>query len=87
MPDYPIAFIKQGEILEESGLATQALAAYEAAVQAAPDNTDAVLTLATAYRRRGMIDEAIAMLELGLKLDPTREGAQAALDRLKAGLP
>ncbi len=84
-PDYPFAYIKQGELLDETGLETQALAAYEAAVQAAPDSVDAVLTLATAYRRRGMVDEAIAMLERGLQLDPTREGAREALERLKGG--
>ena len=54
-------------------------------MQAAPDSVDAVLTLATAYRRRGMVDEAIAMLERGLQLDPTREGAREALERLKGG--
>ena len=84
-PDYPFAYIKQGELLDETGLTAQALTAYEAAVQAAPDSVDAVLTLATAYRRRGMVDEAIAMLERGLQLDPTREGAREALDRLKGG--
>jgi len=37
-------------------------------VQAAPDSADAVLTLASAYRRLGMTTEAIAMLERGLQL-------------------
>ena len=84
-PDYPFAYIKQGELLDETGLSRQALTAYEAAVQAAPDSADAVLTLATAYRRLGMTDQAIAMLERGLQLDPTRQGAREALERLKGG--
>ncbi len=83
-PAYPFAYIKQGELLDELGQPDQALAAYQAAVAAAADHADAVFTLAAAYRKRGLTAEAIAAYEAGLALDPTREGAQRALEELRS---
>jgi tetratricopeptide (TPR) repeat protein len=83
-PSYPFAYVRQGEILDELGLPDQALTAYRAAAAAAPDNADAVFTLAAVYRKRGMTSEAIVAYEAGLAIDPTREPARLALEELRA---
>lgn len=82
---FPFAYIKQGEILDELERSEEALRAYQAAVRAAPANADAHFTLASAYRARDMIDEAIRELEAGLAIDPERSAARNALERLKIG--
>lgn len=82
-PDFPFAQVRRGELLEKRGDQPAALAAYQAAVKAAPGNADAHFSLAFAYRRAGQVDEAIAELEAGLALDPGRETARQALDELK----
>jgi tetratricopeptide (TPR) repeat protein len=85
-PEYPFAYIKQGEILDELGEQDQALNAYLAAVQAAPGSADAWFTLASVYRKRDLTQEAIEALQAGLAIDPNRDGPRRALLELQTGV-
>jgi Flp pilus assembly protein TadD/uncharacterized membrane protein len=86
-PDFPYAWVRQGELLEQEGDLTDAIARYRSAATVAPNNPDARLVLAYALSRSGQVKEAIAEFEAGLALDPTREAARQALDRLQSDNP
>jgi tetratricopeptide (TPR) repeat protein len=83
-PDFPTSYIRQGALLEAQGYVEPALAAYRAAVDAAPGNADAHFALAYALRRAGLAAEAISAFEAGLAIEPDRESARQALDALIA---
>lgn len=82
-PDYPWALVRRGELFEKAGDTRAALREYRAAVKAAPANADIQFTLAYALARAGQKRDAIKAFEAGLKLDPTREAARNALERLQ----
>ena len=82
--DFPYAHLREGTLLEETGDLAGAIVAYQAAVAIAPDNADAHLTLAYAYRRDGQRDLAITEFQAGLALDPARDSARQALEGLQA---
>ena len=84
-PDYPFAYVRRGELLEQRGEIDAALDALRAAAAVAPENADVQFTLAYALQRAGLTDEAIAAFEAGLALDPNRQAAQEALDALRSG--
>ncbi|MBE2235195.1 MAG: glycosyltransferase family 39 protein [Anaerolinea sp.] len=81
-PDFPLAYIRQGALLEEQGATEAALTAYRAAVSRAPQSADAHLVLAYALARAGRGPEALAAFEDALALDPTRSEEQPALQAL-----
>jgi tetratricopeptide (TPR) repeat protein len=53
-------------------------------IQIKPDYADAHRNLASAYASMGRTEDAIAQLELALKLDPSLAAARDGLDRLRA---
>ncbi len=83
-PDFPYAWVKVGDLLEKAGEADQALAAYETAVEADPQDVNLRFILAYAYRHLGTPEQAIAAFEAALSMDPSREAARKVLEELKA---
>lgn len=82
LPDFPFAHVRRGELLEQRQEMAAALDAFRAAAAAAPQNADVQFTLASALRRAGLTEEAIAAFEAGLALDPDRSEARQALEEL-----
>ena len=86
-PEYPWAYMRRADLLAKDGKTDAALQDYRTATQVAPDNPDIHFAVANAYLRAGQREAAIAELEAGLKLDPSRQTAQKALQELQAGQP
>jgi len=66
------------------GRLPEAVAHFEQVIQIKPDYADAHRNLASAYASMGRTEDAIAQLELALKLDPSLAAARDGLDRLRA---
>ena len=86
-PEYPWTYMRRADLLAKAGKTEAALQDYRTAAQAAPDNPDIHFAVANAYLRAGQREAAIAELEAGLKLDPSRQTAKKALQELLAGQP
>lgn len=82
-PEFPWALMQRAALFEQRGDTAAALKDYKAAVNLAPDNADIRFAVAGAYVRAGREKAAIAELEAGLELDPTRQPARDLLQRLQ----
>src|SRR5688500_6884722 len=64
------AYLEQGEILASAGLEEEALARFEPALDAAPENPEVIEAVGRALLNLGRLEEAEASFLDALELDP-----------------
>ena len=85
-PEATFAHINLGVVQRELGDWASARAAFERAVEAAPDRTDLKLELASIVERQGQLGEAEAMYANLVKTNPELENAWFRLGYLRLQL-
>ncbi len=81
-PDYPWAYIREGQAKERTGQAELAFAAYRRAIDVAPKDADVRFFVANVYLRSNRREDAIRELQAGLELAPDREKPRQTLEEL-----
>lgn len=81
---YPRLYYNMAWFLYRMGEYEESIEVYEALNEALPNAADVKLNLALAYRDIGRHDDARAILEEGLKLDPTNRKMLLQLDNIKS---
>ena len=75
-------YLREGAALEQDGRYREALAAYEKARDAAPDEAMPLMAMAGAYIGLGDTDEAMTVMEKAVELEPENANVQRSLGRL-----
>ncbi len=78
---YPAALNNLGTVQLDRGDKAKAIARWEEAVKASPDQLEARYNLATQYLEQGRIDDAIPLLEEAARLAPNHELVHVRLGR------
>ena len=81
-PDYPWAYVREGQIKERTGQNETAFAAYRRAIDVAPNDADVRFFVANVYLLNNRREDAIRELQAGLELAPDREKPRETLEEL-----
>ncbi len=84
MPEYAQAHNNYGILRQRMGLTNEALESFQNAVEADTNSFEAHFNLATTYLQRNERDKAVEQLREALRINPTSDIAQRALNKVAA---
>jgi tetratricopeptide (TPR) repeat protein len=86
-PDYALAYVNLGVLLERKGESDEAIADFHKALQINPDYPDAYYNLGNALQQKGLFGQAIENYQKALATNPDFAEAAGNLAELLASCP